>query len=78
MTSYLDNHTTPPSLICVHSTLLVEKLRIVPLLVGLSSEILECSGQSFQKIPTMKIVQLICQIVVGLLVVHDDAEQNTG
>ena len=59
-TSYLDNHTSPPSLICVHSTQLVENVRIVPLLVGLSGEKLECSGQCFRRIPIMKIVQLIC------------------
>ena len=46
----------------------------MPLLVGLSGEKLECSGQCFRKIPTVKIVQLICQVVVGLSVVHDDAK----
>ena len=59
-TSYLDNHTSPPSLICVHSTQLVEKVHIVPLLVGLSGEKLQCPGQCFRRIPIMKIVQLIC------------------
>ena len=66
-TSYLDNHTSPPSLICFQSTLLVENVRIVPLLVGLSGEKLECSGQCFRRIPIMKIVQLICQVVVGFI-----------
>lgn len=46
----------------------------MPLLAGLSGEKLDCSGQCFQKIPTMKIVQLICQVVVGLSVVHDCAK----
>ena len=64
---YLDNHTSPPSLICVHSTQLVEKVRIVPLLVGLSGEKLECSGQCFRRIPIMKIVQLICQVIVSFI-----------
>ena len=44
------------------------------LLVGLSGEKLECSGQYFRKMPTMKIVQLICHVVVGLSVVHDSAK----
>lgn len=46
----------------------------MPLLVGLSGEKLECSGQCFRKIPTMKIVQLICHVVVGLSVVHGSAK----
>ena len=66
-TSYLDNHTSPPSLIYVHSTLLVENVRIVPLLVGLRGEKLECPGQCFRRIPIMKIVQLICQVIVGFI-----------
>ena len=53
---------------------MVENLRIVPLLVGLSGEKLECSDQCFRKIPTMKIVQLICPVVVGLSVGHDSAK----
>ena len=66
-TSYLENHTSPPSLIYVHSTQLVENVCIVLLLVGLSGEKLECSGQCFRRIPIMKIVQLICQVIVSFI-----------